>query len=182
MQEGIKISRLLLSADLHLGHNNIHKYRAVFADADEHHNTIFENLATTVRKSDTLYLLGDVAFDHYWLDKIKSINCRHKKLICGNHDTERGITMRHLVDVYDSIHALYCKRNYWFSHCPIHFQEMRGRNGCIHGHLHNRIVEELHHDEYTDEVYWTTKDKRYINVCLEHTGYKPITFEEVINK
>lgn len=171
------MSRLLLSADLHLGHNNIHKYRDQFSSADEHHNTIFENLATTVRKNDTLYLLGDIAFDHYWLDKIKGINCRHKKLICGNHDTERGITMRHLVDVYDSVHALYCKRNYWFSHCPIHFQEMRGRNGCIHGHLHNRkvMVDYLFEEPRHEDWY-------YHNVSLEHTGYKPITFDEAINK
>lgn len=172
------MSRLLLSADLHLGHNNIHKYRSKFSSAEEHHNTVFENLATTVRKSDTLYLLGDVAFDFHWLSKIKGINCRHKKLICGNHDTERGITMKHLVDVYDSVHALYCKRNYWFSHCPIHPQEMRGREGCIHGHLHDKKVKM--EDPTTSSV--VIPDSRYLNVCLEHTGYKPVTFEELTNK
>lgn len=162
-------------SDLHLGHNNICKYRTMFSCADEHHNTIYENLATNLNKHDTLYLLGDVAFDHYWLGKIKELNCRHKLLICGNHDTERGIRMEDLVDVYDDVKALMSKRNYWFSHAPIHPQEMRGKTGNIHGHTHNFKVMELWEDG-------SVEDKRYINACVEHTNFKPITFEELINR
>lgn len=162
----------MLMSDLHLGHNNICKYRTNFSSADEHHNTIFENLATNLNKRDTLYLLGDVAFDKYWLGKIKGLKCKHKLLVAGNHDLMKGIHMRDLVDTYDDVKALYCKRNIWFSHCPIHPQEMRGRICNIHGHLHNQLV--------LDEE--GLPDKRYINVCVEHTDYKPITFEEIMER
>lgn len=172
------MSRLMITSDLHLGHNNIHKYRDQFSTAEEHHNTVFENLATTIRKNDTLYLLGDIAFTQEWLDKISSINCRYKLLICGNHDTERGITMKHLVNAYDDVRALMTKRNYWFSHAPIHPDEMRGRLACVHGHLHSRKIQQeyMGDGDYVGEV----DDRRYINACVEHTDYKPITFEDLI--
>ena len=158
------MSKLLLSSDQHLGHKNITKYRTQFSSAEEHHNFVFENLATNVGKRDTLYLLGDVAFDKYWLDKIKSIRCHHKKLILGNHCSEHH-SIKALADAFDSIDSLLSKRNVWFSHCPIHPQEMRNRLFNVHGHLHNQIIPD---------------DKRYINVCLEHTNYKPISFADIM--
>lgn len=86
------MSKLMISSDLHLGHKAICKYRKDFKSSEEHNEILFDNLASNVNKADTLYLLGDVAFDKYWLDKVSKINCKHKKLICGNHcislDTE----------------------------------------------------------------------------------------------
>lgn len=159
------MARLLLMSDLHLGHNNICKYRTEFSDAEEHHNTIFENLATELRSRDTLYLLGDVAFTREWLSRIGSLRCKFKMLVVGNHDTERGITMSDLCHTYDKVVSLITHRKYWLSHAPIHPQEIRGRAGNIHGHTHNHCLE-----------------GPYINACVEHTGYKPITFEELVGR
>lgn len=141
---------------------------------------MFENLATAVGKRDTLYLLGDIAFDRYWLEKIKSIKCQHKLLICGNHDLEHGIKMRDLVEAYDDVKALYSKRNMWFSHCPIHPDEVRGRKFNIHGHTHHHLVQ-IGYYGYGNYV-GDTIDTRYINVCVEHTNWKPITFKELMEK
>lgn len=171
------MSKLWLTSDLHLGHKNIAKYRTEFSTAEEHHETMFENLATAVGKRDTLYLLGDVAFDLEWLERVKNINCRHKTLIVGNHDLEFGIHMRHLVDAYDQIYSLWSKRNYWFSHCPIHPQEMRTRKANIHGHLHGNMVW-AEQGEGNDD--WSELDNKYINVCVEHTDWKPILFRDAV--
>ena len=165
------MSRLLLTSDLHLGHKNICKYRTGFKDAQHHHETVFENLASSVSKRDTIYFLGDIAFDPYWLPLIKGIRAQHKKLIVGNHCTEH-IPMSELVKCFDSVDSLLSKRNFWFSHAPIHPQEIRRRVANIHGHLHGNIVLDQNGEP----------DKRYINVCLEHTDYKPISFEEVIKR
>ena len=162
------MSRLLFTSDLHLGHNNITKYRGAFTSAEEHHEVLFDKLASNVQKRDTLYLLGDIAFSLYWLEKVSNINCSHKLLICGNHDLEHGITMRHLVAYYDDVKSLYSKRNNWISHCPIHPQEMRGRVLNIHGHTHHSMV--------LDEG---SPDNTYFNACVEQTDYKPITYEEI---
>ena len=166
------MSRLLLTSDLHLGHKNICKYRSMFSSAEEHHNIVFDNLATSIRKRDTLWLLGDIAFTKEWLARMKEIKCIRKVLISGNHDTERGIHMKDLVDVYDDVFSLVSHRNVWFSHCPIHPQEIRNRKLCIHGHLHDQIV--------ADNL--GQQDKRYVNVCVDHTDFKPITFQEIIEK
>lgn len=171
------MSKLLITSDLHLGHKNIHKYRTRFSTACEHHNFVFENLATNVGKRDTLYILGDCAFDKFWLEKIKNIKCQHKKLICGNHDSEHH-TMKELCDAFDSVEALMSKRNVWFSHCPIHPQEMRGRLLNIHGHLHNQIVEK---PVFEYGKLFVKPDLHYFNVCVEHTNYKPISFAEIMN-
>jgi calcineurin-like phosphoesterase family protein len=171
----------MITSDLHLGHKNICKFRTQFTGtAEEHHETLFENLVTNIKKSDTIYFLGDIAFTKYWLDKIKSIRCRHKLLIAGNHDLERGIKMKDLVGVYDDVKALYSKRDYWFSHCPIHPQEMRGKLGNIHGHLHGTRV--YKYISFSDNKINTRLDREYINACVEHTDYKPISFEDLINK
>lgn len=178
------MSKLWLTSDLHLGHRSICKYRTNFATAEEHNETLFENLATAVGKRDTVYFLGDIAFNKEWLERISSLKVKHKVLICGNHDLERGLTMRDMVDTYDGVFALLSKRNYWFSHAPIHPQEIRGRIANIHGHLHGNMVWKRQNAtphmntegkmvEYYDEI-----DQNYINVCLEHTDWKPITFEE----
>lgn len=156
----------MLSSDLHLGHRAICKYRTQFTSEEEHNETVFENLATGVNKRDSLILLGDVAFTKEWLYRLNEIHCVKKTLILGNHDTDRQITIKELAEVFDSIHSLWSNRNVWFSHCPIHPQELRSRKFNIHGHLHDSIVD----------------DPRYINVCLEHTNYKPISYQELLKE
>lgn len=157
------MTRLMITSDLHLGHKNIHKFRDA-KTAEEHHEFVFERLATSINKRDSVIFLGDIAFDKYWLDAIKSINCAKKLLVCGNHDTENGIKMRDLVNVYDDVVSMYSRRNYWFTHCPIHPSQMRGRIANIHGHLHSKVI----------------GDDRYINACVEHTDYYPVPFSELI--
>lgn len=165
------MSKLLISSDLHLGHNNICKYRTNFKTPEEHHETLFENLAMSVNKSDTLYLLGDIAFDKYWLGRVADIKCRHKKLVCGNHDIDHH-KMRELCDAFDSVDTLLSRRNVWLTHCPIHPQEIRGRSGNIHGHLHGKLV----------TLEDGTKDTRYFNACVEHTDWKPVLYSDIIKQ
>jgi calcineurin-like phosphoesterase family protein len=168
----------MITSDLHLGHKNIAKFRKQFKTAEEHHETVFESLATNIKKRDSLILLGDIAFDKYWLGKVASIKCEKKLLICGNHDTENGIKMRDLVKAYDDVMALHSRRGYWFCHCPIHPQEFRGKKGNIHGHLHHKEVGEY---MLSIDGRYFNRDSRYLNVCVEHTGYAPISFAEIVD-
>lgn len=163
----------MITSDLHLGHKNIHKFRGDFTCAEDHHEFMFEKLAMNVQKRDSLFLLGDIAFDKYWLNRLKEIKCVKKTLILGNHDTENGISFSDFIGVYDDVHSLFAKRNIWFSHCPIHSNEFRGKTYNIHGHLHHKIVE-------TFDGVTMIRDIRYINTCVEHTDYKPVSFAELI--
>lgn len=160
------MSRLMLAADLHLGHKNITKFRTQFSSAEEHHEIVLENMKLSVNKADSLWLLGDIAFTKDWLVRLQEIKCRRKVLILGNHDLERGVKFHDLVGIYDEVHALVSHRNYWFSHAPIHESEIRGKLANIHGHIHSAAIDSPH----------------YQCVSLEHTDYKASSFEEVINR
>jgi calcineurin-like phosphoesterase family protein len=70
------------------------------------------------------------------------------------------------------------------SHIPIHTESL-GRFGTnIHGHLHaNRVmkhVETLHEFHQRGTRHYI--DVRYHCVCVEHTDYRPILFEDVIKR
>lgn len=164
------MSRLMITSDLHLGHKNIHKFRTKFDNAEEHHQVIFDNFASNINKSDSVILLGDICFDTHWLDQIAKINCRKKTLILGNHDTER-LSIVDIVNsgAYDAIHSMYSKRNMWFTHCPIHTDQFRGKILNVHGHLHSDIV-----------AIGINPDCNYFNACVEHTDYKPVPFSEIL--
>jgi len=160
------MSGLVIWSDLHLGHKAICKYRTQFSTPEEHDEIIYDRLASSVGKRDSLWLLGDVAFTKDWLFKIGAIKCAKKTLILGNHDLEGKMKFTDLVGVYDSVQSLVSRRNYWFSHCPIHPDEIRGREGVIHGHVHNKSL----------------LDKRYFNACVENTNYHPITFPAIMER
>lgn len=170
----------MITSDLHLGHKGITKYRKQFAYAEEHHGTMFENLATNVGKRDTLFMLGDMAFTMEWHLRLAEIKCRHKVLILGNHETDRGVKVKDFAPLYDKIHSMLSHRNYWFTHCPIHPQEFRGRLGNIHGHLHgNNVWMEEEPEIHLGPTFMSPVDQRYLNACVEHTNWKPISFEEI---
>lgn len=174
------MSRLLLTSDLHLGHKNALKFRTQFKTQDEHNLTIFENLASNLNKRDSIIFMGDVAFSTYWLGMISSLKCAKKTLILGNHDLENGVTMIDLVNTYDRIESLYSKRNMYFSHCPIHESQFRGKTHNIHGHLHSSLVKKTIPSKVHAFADAEVNDNRYINVCVEHTDYKPVLFSEVV--
>lgn len=184
-------------ADLHLGHNNIDKYRTILRLEDPSLKWTPETIATDHRpkndivemsseeqswsqfeklnslgKKDMIFLLGDIAFTKEWLERIKKTACR-KILIVGNHDLERSISMRDLVDVYDEVYSLYSYKGYWLTHCPIHPNDMRGKRGNIHGHKHANLV--LSGDGAG------TIDKRYINVCVEFAS-DPLPWEYAVSE
>ena len=170
------MSRLTITSDLHLGHKNIHKFRTQFETAEDHHQVIFDNFASNINKRDSVILLGDIAFDAYWLKQIEKITCIKKTLILGNHDTEY-CSMGHLMMTFDVIHSMYSKRNMLFTHCPIHEKQFRDKKINIHGHLHNRIITRFDRPSGMDFTH-----EKYFNACVEHTDYKPISFSEILDR
>jgi len=86
----------------------------------------------------------------------------HKRLILGNHDK---LPMRDYIQYFDKIYESYQPiREVVFTHRPImlgdHHEKIKFN---VHGHTHANLV----------------NDKRYINVCVEHTNYAPIHWSEV---
>lgn len=154
------------TSDWHLGHKNIAKFREKhnFKSEAQSSWTIINNYKEMIGKNDVVFFHGDIIFDPYYLDVVKYLP-GNKKLILGNHDTEkkRRISMSDLTEVFNEIHGLVKYKGSWLSHAPIHEKELRG---CIniHGHMH----------------FQTVPDDHYINVCVEHTNYRPIARHKLL--
>lgn len=158
------MSNVYVTSDWHLGHKNITNFRTEFESEQQHSEMILANYLSMITKKDTVWFLGDIVFSREYLQRISDLPGT-KKLVLGNHDVERTITISDLCLVYDGIYSLVNYKGAWLSHAPIHVDELRGKVN-VHGHCHFHKI----------------PDKRYINVCLEHTAYAPIRFDYLISE
>ena len=171
------------TSDLHLGHKAIPKYREPFKDMKSHDDYIIDKILE-LGKRDILLILGDFLFDgeHYdeYIERLSKKKCRIK-LVMGNHDSMK----LYKEDIFEIQLPLFSYKNTWLSHAPIHPQELRGRYGNVHGHLHlEKVRIEKKFQNYDDN--WrpfisevTTEDPRYFNVNLDVNDYKFVNFEEI---
>lgn len=156
------MSKALLVGDTHFGHNNICKYRTQFSTAEEHHNVILDNILSVAGKRDTLWLMGDIAFDEKGFEYFIKI-CEHVgnvKVIMGNHDMNDAIAWAFYAT---SVYGITKHKKCWMSHAPIHSDELRGSVN-IHGHTHFKSID----------------DPRYYCVSMEQIDYKPINLQTII--
>ena len=156
--------QILAIGDLHLGHKNITKFRTEFSSVKEHDDCILDNLSI-ISKRNLVWFLGDVAFDKTSLNLLSKLPFR-KRLILGNHDLSKDITMQDLIQVYEQIDSLVSYKNTWISHCPIHPDEIRNRCINIHGHTHSHII----------------NDCRYVNLSAENIKYTPVDLIHLISE
>lgn len=89
-------------SDLHLFHKSAIRARG-FEDADAMNRDLLSK-CSHLKKTDTLFLLGDISFGKFeqtkeWLSEIPS----RKVLVMGNHDS--GLA-KHLEKLFDEVHKL----------------------------------------------------------------------------
>jgi calcineurin-like phosphoesterase family protein len=154
-------SKVFFISDTHFGHTNMALKRGFSSSAemDEH---IVEQWNSVVRKSDVVYLLGDISMEksnYEILDRLKGF----KKVILGNHDMPQHVTK--LLNHVNSVCGMYKYKNFILSHAPIHECEIKRFQKNIHGHVHENSV----------------PDARYINVSCEVVDYTPRTLDELMN-
>lgn len=156
------MSKVYVIADTHFGHRNICKYRTQFTSPKEHDDFVISNYNSIITKCDTVYFLGDIAFSKEAADRLDTMP-GYKILVLGNHDTDRSSEeSRYLIDKFDRVYGSLNKKGCWWTHIPIHPEELRGKFN-IHGHTHNA----------------TLQDPRYVNVSLENCNYFPVDFTEI---
>ena len=156
------MSQVFLISDLHFGHRKVIKfednYRGKVLGVDtieEHDEKICDLWNDTVHKRDMVLVLGDIG---YGLENFKKLPGR-KKLLLGNHDT---FSASKYLEYFDEIIGPIHYKKYWLSHFPIHPDELYGRK-VIHGHTHSKGI----------------SDPRYINVSIEMTNGRPISFQDI---
>lgn len=157
------MNRIFVISDTHFGHAKIIKpelsYRP-FQSIEEHDRELVARWNSVVKKKDTVWHLGDVFFDRKSAGILGELN-GIKKLVLGNHDTYPvELYLTHFRHVFGSAELKGCI----LTHVPVHPMQFARSRVNIHGHLHDKVIE----------------DDRYINVCAERTGYAPVLFDELI--
>lgn len=151
-------------SDLHLGHSRILEFgQRPFSSVQEHDEFILDQI-WRLQEHDVLWVLGDVAMNKRQLDRLIGVPCT-LGLIGGNHDT---FTLGTYTRVFTHVKgAGVCQMETGkaiLTHIPIHPDEFYRWKWNVHGHLHGRRL----------------ADKRYVNVCCEHLGCKPIQLKGLL--
>jgi calcineurin-like phosphoesterase family protein len=115
---------------------------------------------SVVSSEDLVYHLGDVTFNSNRLYIMEKLNGK-KRLILGNHDDfSYNIHRKYFEKIYSS-HRI--NTGMFLTHIPVHPDSIPVGYTNVHGHIHGEDID----------------DPRYLNVCVEHTDYTPISLEEV---
>lgn len=160
---------VFLVSDTHFGHAGICKFTdkdskpvRPWDDAEKMNEDMVELWNQTVGPKDKVYHLGDVVINRRYLSILERLN-GDKVLIKGNHDLFK---LDDYTKYFRDIRAYWPMNKFLLSHIPVHEGQFSRWRGNIHGHLH------------TNEM----SDPRYMNVCVEKTDYRPILFEEVMQR
>jgi len=176
---------VFLVSDTHFGHAGVCRFTLndgvtkmrPWTDPDEMDEEMVRRWNDKVRPNDKVYHLGDVVINRRALPTLARLN-GDKVLIRGNHDIFRDEEYR---KYFRELRAYHVMNGMILSHIPIH-EESLGRFGVnIHGHLHaNRVMKKTRwgNTEHFDE----SIDTRYHCVCVEHTDFAPILFEDVVKR
>ena len=164
------MSVVYVTADWHLGHTNVAKRREGTCKHcvpyQEHDEFILESYREVVRPRDIVWFLGDIIMDRKYLEVVADLPGT-KHLVLGNHDVApdslvKDIHVSDLTKVFTHITGLVRYKDTWLSHAPMHPCELRGKVN-LHGHMHSQIV----------------GDPCYINCCVEHTEFVPMSFQKL---
>jgi calcineurin-like phosphoesterase family protein len=157
---------IFLTSDQHFDHINIIKYcNRPFATVDEMNKIMLGNWNNTIKSSDTVFFLGDLAFGRgsrttdYWLDQLKG----KITFIKGSHDRSKKIPFLH-----DYI-LEYGEYKFLLVHQLIRTQYPRWKGWVIHGHTH-------------DKEPFFNKDNKTFNVSVDVTKWGPVNIDDIVKK
>ena len=174
------------TSDTHFDHANmIHTFKLPdgspardFPDVETMNETMIARWNEVVRPSDHIYHLGDLTMHR----KIETIQHRvlnrlngHKRLLLGNHDAD---TIQNYARWFEKIFASRVLDRILFTHIPVHSESMTRFVANVHGHTHHVCyppVRTTDHKGYGA----TERVVPYLNICVERTGYRPLSLEEI---
>ena len=177
------MSCVFMTSDWHLAHKRAYTWSGSFSSQEEREKHILDMYRMTVSKRDIVWFLGDIAFDLSSLAYVDGLP-GDKRLILGNHCTDKfskQVQLKDLQRVFSQIHGMHQYKHSWLTHAPVHPCELRGKLN-IHGHTHQHSVPKdpaiptgREHPAVTEH------DDRYVNVCLENTGFKLIKYQDILD-
>lgn len=169
-----------------IGEEHVEEFTRPFENIDEHDDTIIHNINKTVGEDDTLWILGDVSVGGDLTDdtkaRLKSIKCKRKNLVLGNHDTPEKI--KFYQEIFQKIVGCFeFKGDLVLTHIPVHVQQVETRFKVnIHGHMHDELMKRMKNPIVFDNITGDSimeNDPRYVNVCMEHINMTPIAYDVI---
>lgn len=165
------MSSVFFIADPHFGHKNIIDYESrPFKSVEEMDETLIKNWNNTVSKTDKIFILGDFSF--YSKERIYEIVTQLngiKILVLGNHDRIHSVQWWKDVGFNDvSKNPIIYNNNFILSHEPFGLEKYMPYFN-IYGHVH-------WHKNYMGY------GKKGFCVCIERIGYKPISWDEIMER
>lgn len=151
-----------------------------FSNAEEMDEFMVKAWNERVKPNDKVYHLGDVVINRKFLSILGRLN-GDKVLIRGNHDIFK---LEDYSTYFRDIRGYHVMNGLILSHVPVHADSLARFGANIHGHLHaNRVMKARGVDSKTGEILYSDKiDPRYHCVCVEHTDFAPILFEDVLKR
>ena len=162
------MSETFIISDQHYGHANALTFKKSdgsplrdFSSAEEMNEHMVHCHNSVVRPQDKVIFLGDVAINKKYLEILRRLNGK-KKLIMGNHDI---FDLKYYSEYFYDIKAYRVFDGHVFSHIPVHPSSIERWRGNVHGHLHDKKLD----------------DPRYIcmSVEQEHVNYTPVPWYRV---
>lgn len=168
------------TSDLHLGHKNIISFDGrPFDSLDEMQSVIIKNWNERVKKSDDVYILGDMFWDNKLAPIILPQLKGQKHLILGNHDRintcmeQEFVEITHYKEVKDGGHKVV------LCHYPIaHWKNCDYGTIHLYGHIH-AARDSRPFSEYMEFMRRRGFPYECYNVgCMLH-NYSPVTLGEL---
>lgn len=151
---GCSASRIFVAADLHFGDQTLcGANRRPFADALEMDREIIKRWNATVTDHDVTYILGDVGRGRNGLTVRELRGVKH--LVAGNCD---DVVLLSKSGIFASVTVAKRLPRVILSHLPIHPSQLGRGDVNVHGHLHDRALD----------------DRRYCCVSIERTNFAPV--------
>jgi len=169
---------VFLTSDTHFGHAGVTKFLRddgsklrPWDSVEEMDEEMVKRWNETVKPTDKVYHLGDVVINRKALSIMHRLN-GDKVLIKGNHDIFRP---EDYAPHFRDVRAYHVMNGMILSHIPLHESALYRFGTNIHGHTHSNRVTKF-------EFGMDRIDPRYHCVCVEQTDFRPILFEDVIQR
>lgn len=153
------------TSDTHFGHENIIRFcNRPYESLEEMDDTLLENINSLVKPHDTLYHLGDFAFNSHKQYR-ERIECKNVHLVLGNHDKQKRQVYEALFSTVKNLSFV----NWQCERIILCHYAMRRWNGShygswhLYGHSHGTLP----------------GHGKSFDVGVDPNNYKPVSFDQV---
>jgi len=180
-------------SDPHFGHRNMtekfttddgRRVRHEFQTVEECDEAIIANCNAVLQPDSKIYCIGDFAFSSDTVIKYRKRLIGNWSIILGNHDPSDvdawawrmpdGRRAFRKVQSLENFGPQKQETLFTVCHYPLHPMCLSVHHGrkrqlvCVHGHEHRTKVMD-----------GAQEDPRYINLCVENWGYRPLHYDEI---